>query len=275
MRAFVKWTRAFAGGLCGLTVAVLAATSAWSEDFSHSQARLLHGEFTDGMWSAGVEIDLADGWKTYWRMPGEAGIAPLFDWSGSHNVAEIELRWPAPRRYHDASGETIGYAERVIFPITVRPENPEQPVNLALQLDYAVCKDICIPARVELSLVLDRSTAMSSPAAAVIRRFDALVPQWLVPGIELKRAKLESAAGAARLAVILSGEAIDSSTDIFVENFDRAYFHAPRPTSRTGDSTLFHLPIDGLADPNVLRGQTLQLTVVTGTARLISAVTVE
>jgi DsbC/DsbD-like thiol-disulfide interchange protein len=154
------------------------------------------------MWSAGVEIDLADGWKTYWRMPGEAGIAPLFDWSGSHNVAEIELRWPAPRRYHDASGETIGYAERVIFPITVRPENPEQPVNLALQLDYAVCKDICIPARVELSQVLDRSTAMSSPAAAVIRRFDALVPQWLVPGIELKRAKLESAAGAARLAVI-------------------------------------------------------------------------
>src|SRR5215831_19456743 len=36
---------------------------------------------------AGVEIALDEGWKTYWRMPGDAGVPPNFDWSGSSNVA--------------------------------------------------------------------------------------------------------------------------------------------------------------------------------------------
>ena len=39
---------------------------------------------------AGVEIALADGWKTYWRKPGDAGVPPAFDWAGSTNVATIE-----------------------------------------------------------------------------------------------------------------------------------------------------------------------------------------
>ena len=33
---------------------------------------------------AGVELQLGDGWKTYWRSPGDAGgVPPFFDWSGS------------------------------------------------------------------------------------------------------------------------------------------------------------------------------------------------
>jgi DsbC/DsbD-like thiol-disulfide interchange protein len=273
MTAIRKWTTAFGSGLCALAIAATAETGAGQ--FNHSRARLLQGQFADGAWTAGVEIDLAEGWKTYWRMPGEAGIAPEFDWSGSHNVADVVVRWPAPGRYHDASGETIGYAERVVFPITVRPENPSQPIELDLQLSYAACKNICIPVHVELSQVLSETSAISSPAAALIAQFEARVPQRETPGLELKQTRLEETAGEPRLAVALTGEAVDTSTDIFIENFDRAYFRAPRPVGRTGDTTLFHIPIDGLADPDLLRGQTLQLTVVTGTARLIGEVTVE
>ena len=45
---------------------------------------------------AGVEITLAEGWKTYWRTPGDAGVPPAFDWTGSTNVAAIKVRYPAP-----------------------------------------------------------------------------------------------------------------------------------------------------------------------------------
>ena len=109
------------GALCGLAMAATAA-GAWAGEIRHSEVRLLQGDLADGEWSAGVQIDLAEGWKTYWRMPGEAGIAPEFDWSGSRNVADVEVRWPAPRRYHDASGETVGYARRVVFTLAVVPE---------------------------------------------------------------------------------------------------------------------------------------------------------
>lgn len=265
-----NWTAA----LCGLAIAAAGASDACAAGIAHSEVRLLPGEFAGETWTAGVQIDLAEGWKTYWRMPGESGIAPHFDWSASRNVADVELRWPAPARYADASGETIGYAHRVIFPVTVRPTDPSRPVELALQLDYAVCKDICIPARVDLSQTLANSPAMSSVSAALIRQFDSRVPQGRASGLALERASLDERAGSPRLVVELSGDAVDSSTDIFVENFDDAYFRAAQPAA-SGDGSVFHLPIDDLSDPNLLRGSTLRLTIVTGSAQLVSDVTIE
>jgi DsbC/DsbD-like thiol-disulfide interchange protein len=275
MRTTAVWKTAMRGALCALAIAASAATGAWAGGFPHSEVRLLQGEFADNEWSAGVQIDLAEGWKTYWRMPGEAGIAPEFDWSGSHNVADVVVRWPAPGRYHDASGETIGYAHRVVFPLSVLPENASEPVELALELSYAVCKDICVPARVELRRTLGQSSAMSSVEAALVRQFAAQVPHRWAAGVALERAHVEAAAGAPVLAVELTGAAVDSSTEIFVEGLERAYFRAPRLVSRSGDTALFHLAIDDLADPDLLRGHTLRLTVVTATAQLVGDVTVE
>ena len=48
---------------------------------------------------AGVQIKLDEGWWTYWRAPGASGMPPMFDWSGSENVAgEPETIWPVPLR---------------------------------------------------------------------------------------------------------------------------------------------------------------------------------
>ena len=114
---------------------------------------------------------------------------------------------------------------------------------------------------------------MSSVSAEIIRQFDNRVPQPQVSGLALERASLDERAGSPRLVVELSGDAVDSSTDIFVENFDNAYFRAARPAD--GDASVFHLTIDDLADPDLLRGQTLRLTVVTASAQLVGDVTIE
>lgn len=267
MTMMANWT----ARLCALAMVATTATGAYAAGIAHSEVRLLAGEFAGETWTAGVQIDLAEGWKTYWRMPGESGIAPDFDWTASRNVADVELRWPAPARYADASGETIGYAMRVIFPVTVRPTDPSRPVELALRLDYAVCKDVCIPARVDLGQTLSSEPAKSSVSAALIRQFENRVPQARAPGLTLERARLDEGGGAPRLVVELSGTAVDSSTDIFVEEFDGAYFHAARPA----DAGAFYLPISDLSDPALLRGRTLRLTVVTASAQLVGDVTVE
>ncbi len=44
--------------------------------FSHSTVSLLNGGFKDGAWQVGVEIKMAKGWKTYWLVPGDAGVPP-------------------------------------------------------------------------------------------------------------------------------------------------------------------------------------------------------
>ena len=71
------------------------------------RARLIAAERDGVTWTAGVDIVLDKGWKTYWRMPGEAGIPPSFDWKGSQHVKTIEVLWPAPRRFDGASGLAI------------------------------------------------------------------------------------------------------------------------------------------------------------------------
>ena len=46
----------------------------------------------------GLQFRLAEGWKVYWRAPGDAGYPPEIDWSGSDNLAGTSWRWPGPER---------------------------------------------------------------------------------------------------------------------------------------------------------------------------------
>ena len=106
----------------------------------------------------GLDIELDKGWKTYWRMPGDAGIPPQFDWSRSRNVKSVEVLWPAPQRFHDQGGETIGYKDRVVFPLAHRSgKSAMQPVELDLSLFFGVCEDICIPGKAELTAKTGRA----------------------------------------------------------------------------------------------------------------------
>src|SRR5271163_1985315 len=70
---------------------------------SHTAARLIAGSpiKTAGaaLLRAGVEIRLDPGWKTYWRDPGDSGVPPKLDFSGSDNVKSVTVLWPAPERF--------------------------------------------------------------------------------------------------------------------------------------------------------------------------------
>ncbi len=116
---------------------------------------------------AGLTITLAPGWKTYWRAPGDAGIAPLFDWSASRNLAEIAVIWPTPQLFESFGLTTIGYDEAVTLPLRLTPADPALPIELRLSLDYGVCADLCVPERAELTLRVpaDRATQPRGPIA--------------------------------------------------------------------------------------------------------------
>ena len=68
---------------------------------------------------AGIKITLAPGWITYWRAPGEAGIPPQFDWSGSENLGEVGFHWPVPQIIVSNGVTTLGFEGEFILPIEV------------------------------------------------------------------------------------------------------------------------------------------------------------
>ncbi len=243
--------------------------------FNHSTVRLINGGLGhDAELLAGVEIKLEPGWKTYWRVPGAAGLPPQFSWTGSGNLADIQLAWPAPGRYDDATGETIGYKDHVLFPLKVRAGDSSKPVHLKLNLFYAVCNDICVPVTAKVSLVL----GMTSPPAAdrtLIANSAALVPAPDSDAITVESLKIVPAQNGPLLRATLSGQVRPAATDIFVEGANEVYFRKPRFKSTANGSTVFDIPIHGLDKPEVLSGRVLKLTILSGDVRLVQEAPVD
>lgn len=172
MPSMTNATRALAAaGLFAVLTSGLARSGALWADGQHAQVRLVPGG-RDGAGEllAGIAISLDHGFKTYWRSPGESGLPPSFDVSGSTNLAHAEVLWPVPNRLEDAGGVAYGYKDEVTFPLRVVPEDATRPVDLRVVLAYGVCNDICIPARAEFALRLDGSDAPDSTVRAALAR---------------------------------------------------------------------------------------------------------
>ncbi|NNK79023.1 MAG: copper-binding protein, partial [Litoreibacter sp.] len=126
--------------------------------------------------SAALDIELAEGWKTYWKAPGEVGYPPEITWSDAQNVADVELLWPAPTRFEAFGIENYGYAERVTFPLRVTLAEPGQPLRLAGTVSLLVCEELCVPERFDLALALEAGSGIDMADAELISQAAAKVP---------------------------------------------------------------------------------------------------
>jgi DsbC/DsbD-like thiol-disulfide interchange protein len=143
--------------------------SPWQRD-AHSQIRLVAGSRSGSVLLGGIAIQLQDGWKTYWRNPGDSGVPPRFDFSKSDNVEAVTVLWPAPMKFDDgAGGFSLGYKKQVVLPLRIVAKNNDRPVTLRAQISYAVCEKICIPveAASELTFASVASTEDGNLSAAL------------------------------------------------------------------------------------------------------------
>jgi suppressor for copper-sensitivity B len=245
-----------------------AATSPWIGD-AHAAARLVTASDATGsapQLAAGIEIRLASGWHTYWRSPGDAGVAPHIAWRGSRNLARAILAWPAPRRFSLMGFDTIGYDTDVVLPVQVTLARPGQPATLRAVLDYAACAEICVPYHAELALALPAGPAGTGPEALLIARFAARVPKTAAAAdIVLERAVLDDRDGRLELRLKLASTGAPlAGPDLFVEGAEGASFGRPAVELADGGREAdLHVPISGakLAD---LLGKPLTLTLVDG-----------
>jgi suppressor for copper-sensitivity B len=123
------------------------------------------GTGTQGAVGLGLEMQLAPGWKTYWRSPGDAGLPPTIDWAGSDNLANAALRFPVPERFTLFGLETYGYGGTVILPIEAALHTPGEALRVRAGVDVLVCEVVCIPYRAELALDLAAGPGVCSAAS--------------------------------------------------------------------------------------------------------------
>jgi DsbC/DsbD-like thiol-disulfide interchange protein len=246
-----------------------ALASPWASE-PHARARLIAGGRPPGApagtFAAGVEIELADGWKTYWRNPGSSGVPPLFEWSDAENLASAEVRYPAPGRQADRGGDTIGYNHRLVLPLVVRPADPGRDIKLKVLLEYGVCKDICIPVQAHLDLVIPADAEKQPIATGLARAFDR-VPRPLSarrpsdPDLSNSSVTLDGEKPSIRFDAVFPGGAEDG--DIFIEAPDGLWIPmAMRDGPAKGDRAHFVVDLTEGAEIADLKGKTIRITLV-------------
>ena len=166
-----------------------AAESRWlATDFA--KIRLISSSETAGLSGTqqlALEFRLEEGWKTYWRTPGDAGLPPqiFVDPFISPDI-EAALQFPLPKRFQLFGLDTFGYERRVIFPLSVTFPEPELGLRLAVTVDSLICSDICVPVSGPLELDLPPGAFVPSIYGQDIAMAAAQVPRERPQALQLQ-----------------------------------------------------------------------------------------
>ena len=170
----------FCGLLCGSCIAsgaVTAQTMTSPPGETTATMRLVAGpRLAAGGYEAGVAITMSAGSHTYWKMPGEAGVPPVFAFNGSENVAAATVLFPVPRRLTEDGFDAFGYTNEVVFPVRVTPRDPATPSVLHADVTYAVCNKICLPEHGTATLTLKPTATVKDATTDLVAAAFAQVP---------------------------------------------------------------------------------------------------
>lgn len=257
---------AFVGSANGQAVTQAGIASPWIE-LGKARIRLLAGGSAAGQAKvhlAGIEVVLAEGWKTYWRMPGDAGVPPSFDWRGSTNVASVKVLYPAPARMPEPAAQTIGYKTSVVFPVEVTPQDAGKPVELKLSMELGVCRDICIPAEANISLALPAKAAGAPPAAiaTALERVPRQQAARRSTDPELKQVSASLSGPSPRILVEARFPGGAEGADVFIEAPDGLYVPMTRQLSQADGIVRFEASLARMGNAAELKGKQLTLTLV-------------
>jgi DsbC/DsbD-like thiol-disulfide interchange protein len=262
--------------LAGASIAAVAAVSATAADMSpwdddlQSSARLVatspRNTPEGRVFRAGVEIMLKEGWHTYWRYPGDSGVPPVLDFSGSQNVKSVTVLYPAPAKFPDgAGGQSIGYLGDVLLPLHVVAVNPAKPVMLNLKFDYAVCEKLCVPAKAQLELDVSGDDSAATETAIGIAESKVPKINKVGEGGKLSVRAVHREPGPKKPRVVVD-VAADAPVALFAEG-PTAQWALPLPEPVAGAPAglqRFAFDLDGLPPGEKASGATLRLTAVSG-----------
>lgn len=214
----------------------------------------------DGTQMAGFRISLAPGWKTYWRAPGEAGIPPAVNWSGSTNVAGARLHWPVPEIFELGGFETYGYSEQVVLPVEIAPRRAGEAVRISGQLEIGVCDDVCVPVMLDFDADLPQGPRRDpSLALALADRAKSPDEAGLGPARCAIRPEAEGLTLTATLPAMAGARAV------VVETGDPSLWTSPVETRREGGALVASTRISHVSGgPVALDRSGLVLTMIGG-----------
>ena len=131
----------------------------------------------------GLQIEHQPDWHTYWQNPGDSGLPTRLQWQLPTGLQAGDIAWPLPKKFPIGTLANYGYEGRLLLtvPVTVGTDFhfPDSgPLTLALQAEWLVCRQECIPQEGRFTLSL-ASAAPQKAHAALFESAQKLSPQAL------------------------------------------------------------------------------------------------
>lgn len=107
-----------------------------------------------------IQLKMQPGWHTYYKDPGDAGLATSIKWKLPPGFEAGPIQWPKPEKFIEEGITTYGYKDRAILGTLIKPPaklDSKQKFKITAHVEWLQCKESCIPG--EKDLTLDLSVA--------------------------------------------------------------------------------------------------------------------
>lgn len=188
----------------------------------------------------GIDLHLQDGWHTYWKNPGDAGMPVEVEWELPKGFQVRALHWPEPERFEQDGFVGFGYHGRTLLVAEIDPPkklSDRADLFIGVHIQYVACQDACVPGELHARLPLHVGPSLPSAAAEELRHAYQKMPQPLPP---LSVEELEG------------GFALELSSLPDLQQVTAAYFYPEeegvlqavqeQPLERKGEHLFLHLP---------------------------------
>ena len=240
-----------AAALACAALPALDAASAPSVKTEHVEAQLVADKTAAQPGKpllVGLKLRLEPHWHTYWKNPGDSGLPTKIQWILPAGWKAGPIQWPYPHPLPIGPLLNYGYEDEVVLLTELTPgaDAPTGSANVKAKAEWLVCKDICIPEKGELDLVLPvaAGAAPSDPRSqADIERARNQLP------VEARGWKYESALRGKSLVLRLTppeGASAPAKVAFFPEREGLIEPAAPQKLTREGRALTLEMK---LADP--------------------------
>jgi DsbC/DsbD-like thiol-disulfide interchange protein len=137
--------------------------------------------------SVGLLFHLEPGWHVYWQNAGDSGQPPTIQWSLPPGFRAGAIAWPTPTRLGKGSVIDYGYESQVlliapIHPPASRKSGQTDGVEIAADIKYLICREICVPAKAHATVSLPLSGDAAKQATqwrTLFERTESQIPKRL------------------------------------------------------------------------------------------------
>jgi thiol:disulfide interchange protein DsbD len=132
----------------------------------------------------GLRIRHDPHWHTYWRNPGDSGLATQLGFELPDGFRTADIQWPAPQRLFIAPLANYGYEDEIVLPVPLQVPATigGRSVRVAARASWLMCREVCIPGEAALALELPVASgpAPASAFAALFEQADRRMPRGQV-----------------------------------------------------------------------------------------------